>query len=288
MATAGKAKAKRNLIAALIAVAVVVSGIGGYAIYHNVTSNKGKVVTVGVVGNADDAIWEAVQKQLDAEKSGITIKTKAFQDGIYANQAQANGELDLTAFQHYAFLNQEKKEKGYKLTPIAETYISPLNLYSKKYQSVKDFKSGDKIAIPNNATNTGRALKVLDSAGLIKLKDNTKENPTVDDIAENPSGIDIELNDAAAIINLLPDYAGGITNTNFIIDAGLKASDAVYQAPIDSKNKSFKPYINVIVARDDRKNDPTYKKIVDAYHTKSVADAINKNYKGAVVPVFNY
>ena len=161
MATAGKAKAKRNLIAALIAVAVVVSGIGGYAIYHNVTSNKGKVVTVGVVGNADDAIWEAVQKQLDAEKSGITIKTKAFQDGIYANQAQANGELDLTAFQHYAFLNQEKKEKGYKLTPIAETYISPLNLYSKKYQSVKDFKSGDKIAIPNNATNTGRALKVL-------------------------------------------------------------------------------------------------------------------------------
>ena len=68
----------------------------------------------------------------------------------------------------------------------------------------------------------------------------------------------------------------------------MKASDAVYQAPIDSKNKSFKPYINVIVARDDRKNDPTYKKIVDAYHTKSVADAINKNYKGAVVPVFNY
>ena len=153
---------------------------------------------------------------------------------------------------------------------------------------MKDFKPGDKIAIPNNVTNTGRALKVLDSAGLIKLKDSTKENPTVDDIAENPSGVDIELNDAAAIINLLPDYAGGITNTNFIIDAGMKTSDAIYQAPIDTKNKSFKPYINVIVARDDQKDDSTYKKIVDAYHTKAVADAINRNYKGAVVPVFKY
>lgn len=288
MATTSKAKAKRNLLAILIAVVVVIVGVGGYTIYHNATTNKGKVVTVGVVGNSDDAIWAAVQKQLDSENAGITIKTKAFQDGIYANQAQANGELDLTAFQHYAFLNQEKREKGYRLTAIAETYISPLNLYSKKYKSAKEFKSGDKIAIPNNATNTGRALKVLDSAGLIKLKDNTKENPTVDDIAENPSGVDIELNDPAAIINLLPDYAGGITNTNFIIDAGMKASDAVYQAPIDTKNKSFKPYINIIVARDDQKNDPTYKKIVDAYHTKAVADAINKNYKGAVVPVFKY
>lgn len=288
MATTSKVKAKRNLIAALIAVAVVAAGVGGYAAYHNATSSKSKVVTVGVVGNADDAIWEAVQKQLDSEKADIAIKTKPFQDGIYANQAQANGELDLTAFQHYAFLNQEKKEKGYKLTPIAETYISPLNLYSKKYKNVKDFKAGDKIAIPNNATNTGRALKVLDSAGLIKLRDNTKENPTVDDIVENPSGVDIELNDPAAIINLLPDYAGGITNTNFIIDAGMKPGDAVYQAPIDSKNKSFKPYINIIVARDGQKNNPTYKKIVDAYHTKAVANAINKNYKGAVVPVFKY
>lgn len=194
----------------------------------------------------------------------------------------------MTAFQHYAFLNQEKEQKGYKLTAIGETYISPLNLYSQKYKSVKDFKTGDKIAIPNNATNTGRALKVLDSAGLIKLKDNTKANPTVDDIAENPSGIDIELNDAAAIINLLPDYAGGITNTNFIIDAGMSVDDALYQAPIDSGNKSFKPYINIIVARDDQKDNATYKKIVDAYHTKAVANAITKNYKGAVVPVFKY
>ncbi len=288
MATSNKTKAKRNLITVLVALAFVIVGIVGYSIYRNAQSSGGTVVTVGVVGNSDDAIWKAVQKELDNENSGITIQTKAFQDGIYANQAQANGELDLTAFQHYAFLNQEKEQKGYKLTAIGETYISPLNLYSQKYKSVKDFKAGDKIAIPNNATNTGRALKVLDSAGLIKLKDNTKANPTVDDIAENPSGIDIELNDAAAIINLLPDYAGGITNTNFIIDAGMSVDDALYQAPIDSGNKSFKPYINIIVARDDQKDNATYKKIVDAYHTKAVANAITKNYKGAVVPVFKY
>ena len=111
MATSNKTKAKRNLITVLVALAFVIVGIVGYSIYRNAQSSGGTVVTVGVVGNSDDAIWEAVQKELDNENSGITIQTKAFQDGIYANQAQANGELDLTAFQHYAFLNQEKEQK---------------------------------------------------------------------------------------------------------------------------------------------------------------------------------
>lgn len=285
---ATKKKAKRKLIAVLVVLAIIAAAGIGYSVYRSTRNAGEKTITVGLVGNADDVIWDAVQEELDNEKAGIKIEKKAFQDGIYANQAQANGELDLTAFQHYAFLNQEKSEKGYKLTAIAETYISPLNLYSKKYKSLKDFKSGDKVAIPNNATNTGRALKVLDAAGLIKLKDNTKTNPTVDDIAENPSGIDIELNDPASIINLLPDYAAGITNTNFIIDAGMSTDDALYQAPIDTNNKSFKPYINIIVARSDQKDNADYQKVVKAYHTKSVADAINENYKGAVVPVFKY
>ncbi|KFJ06551.1 MetQ/NlpA family ABC transporter substrate-binding protein [Bifidobacterium tsurumiense] len=288
MAKNTKAKAKNRLIAALVALAVVVAAVVAVVVYRNATKSQSTVVTIGVVGNSDDEIWKAVQQELDRENAGITVETKPFQDGIYANQALANGETDLNAFQHYAFLNEEKEQKGYAISAIAETYISPLNLYSKKYSSVSDFKAGDKIAIPNNATNTGRALKVLDSAGLITLKDNTKDNPTVDDIAANPSGIEIELNDPASIISLLPDYAGGITNTNFIIDAGMSVDDAVYAPPVDSSNQSFKPYINVIVARDEDKENETYQRVVKAYHTKAVADAITSYYKGAVEPVFSY
>ncbi|OZG67307.1 MetQ/NlpA family ABC transporter substrate-binding protein [Bifidobacterium eulemuris] len=288
MATTSKAKAKRNLITVLVAVLAVIAVIVAVGVYQRAQAAGGRTITVGVVGNSDDAIWQAVQQQLDDEGAGITLELKTFQDGIYANQAQANGELDLTAFQHYAFLNQEIEQKGYELSVIGETYISPLNLYSDKYDDVADFQPGDQIAIPNNATNTGRALKVLDAAGLITLEDNTKENPTVDDIASNPSGVEVVLTDPASIVNTLPDYAGGITNTNFIIDAGMSVDDAIYQAPVDSDNESFKPYVNVIVARTENKDDETYRTIVDAYHTKAVAEAIENNYQGAVVPVFDY
>lgn len=285
MATRSRNKAKRTLIIVLVAVIVVVAAIAGTFIYQNSRSSGETVVRLGLVGNSEENIWDAVQQQLDNEHANIKLQYKTFQDGIPANQALSNGDLDITAFQHYAFLNQEIKDKGYKFTVIGETFLSPLNLYSDKYKSVKDFKPGDKVAIPNNATNLGRALKVLDSAGLITLKDNTTANPTTDDIASNPSGIIIVPNDAPSIVSLLPDYAGGIVNTNFITDAGKSPEDALYAPPVKAGDKTFQPYINVIVANTDQKDNPTFKKIVDAYHTKPVAVQVEKDHN---IPVFKY
>ncbi|WEV63441.1 MetQ/NlpA family ABC transporter substrate-binding protein [Bifidobacterium sp. ESL0732] len=285
MATKKQTRAKHQLFALLAVILAVVLVVAGINIYRNAKAGKEQTVTVGLVGNSDDAEWKDVQARLDEEHANIKLKYKTFQDGIYANQALANHELDITAFQHYAFLHQEEKEKGYKFTPIGETYISPLNLYSQKYKSVKDFKSGDKVAIPNNTTNLGRSLKVLDSAGLIKLKDNTKADPTTDDIASNPSGIDIELNDPASIINLLPDYAGGITNTNFIVDAGKKPEDAIYAPKLKPGDASFKPYVNIIVANTSDKDNKTFRKIVEAYHTQTVAKQLVKDHN---IPMFKY
>ncbi|MCI2148161.1 MetQ/NlpA family ABC transporter substrate-binding protein [Bifidobacterium crudilactis] len=284
MATTNRAKAKRTLIIVLAAIAVVIVVIAGFVIRQNAQSAGETVVKVGLVGNSDDNVWKAVQAQLDKDNANIKLEYKTFQDGIYTNQALSNNELDITAFQHYAFLNQEIKDKGYKFTVIGDSYISPFNLYSDKYKNVSEFKSGDKVAIPNNATNLGRALKVLDSAGLITLKDSSAANPTVDDIAGNPSGIDIVPNDAASIINLLPDYAGGITNTNFIIDAGKSPDDAIYAPKIDADSTSFKPYVNVIVANTSQKDNETYKKVVAAYHTDAVATQIKKNHN---IPFFD-
>lgn len=285
MATTSKAKAKHTLIGVLIALVIVIGVIAGIVVYRNSQNAGATIVKVGLVGDSDDNVWQAVQTQLDNEHANIKLQYQKFQDGIYTNQALSNKELDITAFQHYAFLNQEIKDKGYKFTVIGETYVSPLNLYSDKYKSVKDFKAGDKVAIPNNSTNLGRALKVLDAAGLIRLKDNTAPNPTTDDIASNPSGIQIVPNDPASILNLLPDYAGGITNTNFVLDAGKKPSDAIFAPQVDASSKTFKPYINVIVANTAQKDNPTYKKIVDAYHTAAVAAQIKKNSN---IPIFKY
>lgn len=287
-ATSKKARTRTRLIAAAIVAAIVVVGAVAYTLVRSNRAKGTTVVTVGLVGDSDEEIWKTVQQVLDSQNAGITIETKSFQDGIYANRAQANGELDLTAFQHYAFLEQEISDNGYELSPIGETYICPLNLYSDKYTDVSQFKAGDQVAIPNNATNTGRALKVLDAAGLIQLADNTKENPTVDDIAANPSGIDIQLVDSASIVNLLPDYAGGITNANFIVDAGKSVSDAVFQMNPDASDPALKPYVNIIVAQTSKKDDPTYQKVVDAYHSKAVADVITSSYDGTYVPVFSY
>jgi D-methionine transport system substrate-binding protein len=285
MATRSHSKAKRTLIGVLIAVVVVIAAIAGISIYQNSRSSGETIVRLGLVGNNEENVWDAVQQQLDEEHANIKLDYKIFQAGIPVNQALASKEIDINAFQHYAFLNSEIKEKGYKFTVIGETYLSPLNLYSNKYNNLKDFKPGDKVAIPNDSTNLGRALKVLDSAGLIKLKDSTVANPTTDDIAANPSGIVIVPNDAAAIISLLPDYAAGITNTNYILDAGKNPEDALYAPPVKAGDKTFQPYINVIVANTDQKDNPTFKKIVDAYHTKSVAAQVKKDHN---IPVFKY
>ncbi|MFT8312344.1 MAG: MetQ/NlpA family ABC transporter substrate-binding protein [Sporolactobacillus sp.] len=250
-------------------------------------ANKVKEVKVGVVGNSDDPIWEQVNKNL--KKDNIQVKLVKFTDGIIANQSQDNKELDLTAFQHYAFLNQEKKQKGYKFTVIGQSYIVPLNVYSKKIKSLKQIKSGDKIAIPNNVTNAGRALKVLESAGLIKLDPSKGYSPAVKDITENKKNVKIVEVDPAKIPSLLPDFAAGITNSNFIIDNKMNpVSDSIYRIKPDLNDPNNKPWINVIVARTADKNNSTYKKVVDAYHTASVANKIKKLYNGVYVPAFKY
>lgn len=282
--------AKRNLIIVLVAVLVVVAAVIGTNIVRTASAakNTNRVVTVGITGESQKPIWDAVQAELDSQHAGITIVTKAFRDGAILNQVVSDGEVDLNAFQHYAYFNDEKAKNNYQLTPIADTYICELNLYSDKYKSLKDFKPGDRIAIPEDATNFGRALKVLDSAGLIRLKDRTKANPGLEDIADNPSGIKITPNDAATILNLLPDYAAGITNDNYVIDAGRELDSALYRPKISLTDQAFKPYINILVANTAKKDDPAYAKVIKAYHTKRVAEVIKTNFKGAVLPAFTY
>lgn len=244
-----------------------------------------KTVKVGVVGTTDNPLWTQVNKNLKNEH--IKVKPVSFSDGILANQALNNKELDMVAFQHYAFLHQEEKEKHYKFTVIGQTYLTPLNIFSDKIKSIKQLKSGDKIAIPNNVVNAGRALSVLQQAGLIKINPKAGDTPAVKDITENKLNLKIVQVDPAKIMNLLPDFAAGITNSNFVkADHKDPINDAIYKSSFDYSDKNNKPWINVIAVRTSDKNNSTYKKVVKAYHTKSIVKIMNTTFNHMYTPAF--
>ncbi|MHA8110363.1 MetQ/NlpA family ABC transporter substrate-binding protein [Lactobacillaceae bacterium Melli_B4] len=266
---------------------VIFSGNKSSSTSSSSSNAKTKTVTVGVLGSTDNPIWKEVNKQLASEN--IKADVKVFSDGNALNQATANGQIDINSFQHYAFMNQEIKQKHYKFAVLGKTYIQPLNIYSKKIKSVKDLKDGDKIAIPNNPTNAGRALKVLEKAGLIKTNPDKGYSPTLTDITSNPKHLKIIEVDPAAIIKLLPDFAAGITNSNFVQTNHMNPErDAIYAIAPNINDPYNKPWINILVTRAAEKDNATFKQVAKAYNSKAVYDLIKKEYKGVDVPAFKY
>lgn len=285
-------KKKNSKIIALVgilAVAAILLFFGWRSFSQADADSDVTIVELGVVGDSDDPIWEEVNRVLEENGESIQVELVKFSDGIFTNEALDGGELDLTAFQHYAFLNSETEQKGYEFTVLGESYIVPLNVYSDQYEDISEVKEGDSIAIPNNTTNAGRALKVLENAGLIALDPDKGHLPTVDDIIENPLNLTIAEVDPSQIPSLLPDYAAGITNSNFIIDNGLDpVEDAIYSIPVDITDEYNQPYINVIVANTSEKDNEVYKKVVEAYQSDEVAQKILEEYNGVYQPVFDY
>ncbi|MBQ3077203.1 MAG: MetQ/NlpA family ABC transporter substrate-binding protein [Clostridia bacterium] len=234
-------------------------------------------VKVGTVGEATDQ-WQPVIDKLKEEN--IIVELVPFADYTLPNQALADGEIDLNSFQHYAYLENEIKDKGLELTVIGETIIAPLGLYSDKIKDVSELKDGDTIAIPNDRTNGGRSLKVLEAAGVIKVDPAAGYTPELDDITENPLNIEFYEVEAANTFSLLPDVAAAIINGGHAVESGLlPAEDAIYlETPVEGQHN---PYINIIVARTADKDNELYKKVVDTYRTPEVAKVIAEVYKGS-------
>lgn len=273
----------RLWVSVLLVFAVILTGCGGKK------DSEASIVKIGVVGEPQKVIWDAVKENLAAEGVEVELSFVSFTDGIIANQALADKELDFSLFQHYAFLEQEVADKGYDFAVIGEALVAPLSVYSKKITDVNQIKDGDKIAIPNNATNAGRALKVLERAGLIEVDASKGYMPTVQDITANKFNLEIIETDPALIPSLLPDLAAGITNSGMAIDNGLSPiTDAIYSIPVDANDENIKPYINIFVARSEDKENETYLKIVNAYRQDNVAKAMLDEYKGGLIPAWDY
>lgn len=272
-----------SLSAATLALSLTACGGSSSAASDNAQasdSNSGDAVTVklGVVGSIYEDLWTPAKEKLADE--GIDLEFVQFSDYVTPNNALANGEIDLNAFQHRIYLQSEIDNYGYEIENIGNTFIIPLNLYSDKVKSVDELKDGDTVAIPDDVTNGGRALKVLEAAGLIKIKDSAEFNPTIDDIETYNTKITIEELKANVIPSTLADVTADVVNGNYALDFGLKTEDAIYK----DDRLDIEEYWNLIAARsadlEDADKLETYKKVVAAFQSDETEKVFNDQFGG--------
>ena len=233
-------------------------------------------VKIGVNGS-DGAQWPILKEK--AAKEGIEIELIEFQDYTLPNNALAQGEVDLNAFQHFSFLAQYVNESGEDLVPIGSTVFAPLGIYSEKIKDVSEIKEGDKIAIPDDPSNQARALRLLESAGLITLTDDFGLFGDPSKIAENPLNLEIIPMQAQQTPRVLPDVAASIINNGVAGQAGFSpAEDPIFKESGDDEN--IYPYINLIAARAEDKDNEVYKRIVELYQEEDIEQAILDDTNG--------
>lgn len=283
---------KRNKIiavllsAALLALALSACGSKSHASKEDSPSESGQktesaaqvTVKLGVVGSIYEDLWKPAKEALKDE--GIDLELVQFSDYVTPNNALANGEIDLNSFQHRIYLQNEIDSHGYKIQNIGNTFIIPLNLYSRKLSSVKELKDGDTVAIPDDLTNGGRALKVLEAAGLIELDPNAAFNPTIDNIVKYNVGIKIEELKANVIPSALSDVTAAVVNGNYALDFGLKSDEAIYKDSV----LDVEEYWNLIAARTADLEDPdkaaVYEKVVKAFQSPETEKVFKDTYGG--------
>jgi D-methionine transport system substrate-binding protein len=236
-------------------------------------------VKLGVSGT-DTRIWDFVAKK--AEKEGINIEIVSFSDYVAPNTALAEGEIDVNAFQTVAYFDVFIKEHKLDLVPIATTVLAPMGIYSEKYKDVKDIPDGAKIALPNDASNQGRALLLLQEAGLIELPEDFNANGDLNQIKENPKNIEFVPVVPAQTPRALPDVAASLINNGIASDAGLSPlEDAIF---VESETAT--PYLNIIAVQAKDKDNKTYKRLAELYQSEDTAKFIEKEYKGNMIPTF--
>lgn len=270
------------LITALAVATLALAGCGNSSTpaSSSSASSGSKTLKVGATAVPHAEILEVVKPIL--EKEGITLDIVEFNDYVQPNLALNDKELDANFFQHEPYLNNFMEEhKEVKLKNVLGVHIEPMGIYSKKIKDLKDLKDGAMIAIPNDPTNGGRALLLLQKAGLLKLKDGVNEKATVQDIAENPHNFKFQEVEPAQVPRTLDDVAAAVINTNYAMQVNLvPTKDALFM------EDSTSPYVNILVVREGDENRPEIQALIKALKSPEVKDYINEHYKGAVVPAF--
>ena len=237
--------------------------------------SEDKPLRIGVTAGPHAQIFDFVKKI--AEKDGLKLQIVEFSDYVQPNAALAAGDLDVNSYQHQPYLDNANKDRGYKLVSVGQTIIFPIGLYSKKFKSLDQIPNGARLALPNDPTNGGRVLLLLQAKGLIKLKPEAGLKATPLDVTDNPKKLKFIELDAAQLPRALDDADVAAVNTNFAIQAGLLPSrDAIAMESLKS------PYANVIAVRAADKDSPVLKKLLKAYQNDEVKQFIKTEFKDSV------
>ena len=294
---------KRRLIVLALALCLVLglAACGGNNTANNGTANNGtannntagntadsgdtadsKVITVGATPAPHAEILE-VAKEVLAEQ-GYTLDIVEFDDYIMPNDAVEEGELDANYFQHITYMNQFNADNGYHLVSVGSIHYEPFGIYAGKTASLEELADGAQVAIPNDATNGGRALLLLEQEGLITLKEGAGITATVTDIVDNPKNLEIVELEARLLPDSLKDVDLAVINGNYAIDAGLKIADAL--AIESAEGEAATAYANVLTVKEGNEESEGVQALLAALESDEVKTFIEETYDGAVVPLF--
>jgi len=244
-----------------------------------VTAHAAEKLSVAATPVPHAEILEFVKPQL--AKEGVDLDVKIFTDYVQPNLQVAQKRLDANFYQHKPYLDEFNKSRGTDLVPVAQVHVEPFGIYSQKVKSLDEVKEGATVAIPSDATNGGRALLLLEKAGLIALKDNSNILATPRDIATNPKKLKFKELEAATLPRVLNQVDLALINTNYALEAKLNPTkDALL---LEGKES---PYANLLVARPDNKDSDAMQKLAKALTSPETKKFIEDKYNGAVAPAF--
>ncbi|AVT75464.1 MetQ/NlpA family ABC transporter substrate-binding protein [Rhodopseudomonas sp. P1] len=238
-----------------------------------------ETIRVGVTAGPHAEIIDVVKKV--AAERGLDIKPVEFTDYVVPNQALAQKELEANSFQHEPYLKAQVAKTGWKIVKVANTIASPQGVYSVKVKTLADLKQGATVAIANDPSNGARGLQILALHGLIKLKEGVGATATVADIIDNPKKLKFVELDAAQLPRSLQDVDLVSINNNYAVQAGLDPSkDALARENVEG------PWVNIIAVREEDKDKPWVKQLIDAYHSDPVKQFVETRFKGTYIPAW--
>lgn len=275
---------RKSILSLLLTGALAISLIGcGNTNKEAEIGSKGedKTITIGVTPVPHKEIVEEIKPDLEAE--GYTVKIVEFTDYVTPNTSLAEGELDANYFQTVAYLDETNEGKGLDLTYTKGIHLEPLGVYSSTIKSLDELKEGATVAVPNDPSNEARALRVLEGAGLIKLKEGELVTPK--DITENPKNLKFEELEAAQLPRVLEEVGIAVINGNYALEAGLNpAENALYLE--DATKEASKKYHNVLAVKKGNEDSEKIKALTNALTSDKVKKFIEEKYNGSVIPTF--
>lgn len=271
---------RRNILSVAIILSLVIgsvalTGCGG-------KDGEDKTIKVGASPAPHAEILKEVKAEL--EKDGYKLEIVEFQDYVQPNKALDAGDIDANYFQHKPYMDEFNAKQETELVSIGAIHYEPLGLYQGEKKSLDELAEGDKIAVPNDTTNEARALLLLESEGLIKLKKDAGLTATKQDVVENPKKLEIVELEAAIIPRSMSSVAMGVINGNYALSAGIKEETAITFESSDSA--AAKTYANIIAVKKGNEDSEKSKALFKAMTSDKIKKFIEKKYGKAVVPVF--